>query len=91
VGEADLVGRQGGQVVEQTTEAAVGGAVLIPLVGGLGVGVGRAGAVLIPLVGARSSSCFASGRNCPRGHSCRANRFRSFIAISSMKSCQRKP
>ena len=41
-GEADLVAGEGGQVVEQAAEAAVGVAELVALVAGLGVGVGGA-------------------------------------------------
>ena len=41
-GDADLVAGEGGQVLEQVTEAAVGVAVLVALVGGLGLGGGGA-------------------------------------------------
>src|SRR6266508_6955224 len=41
-GEADLVAGEGGQVVEQAAEAAVGVPVLVVLAGGLGPGVGGA-------------------------------------------------
>src|SRR5580704_5108741 len=41
-GEADLVAGQGGQVVQQAAEAAVGPPGLVVLGGGLGLGGGRA-------------------------------------------------
>ena len=40
-GEADLVAGQGGQVVQQAAEAAVGAAGRVVLAGGLGLGAGR--------------------------------------------------